>query len=450
MSGVVGLGTWLLIVALLAAWPLPWPRVRALTWLFGAALLWLGLSLWPPEGLVIIAGVPVALYKPIQLGPFTFQVDMSAHLLLRWLALGLATWSLFALLSPSWEENLEWAILPALAFLMASTGQELWAVGIWWATWALASLVTVFAGKAAPGRATWQWTSPFLMGALLQTSLLMWPDPNQQGPEAWRLWVVAVTLFLFSSFAPVHLGYVSLGVGGTVTGAVFTWLLHPLLVLDLVWRVGGDPRLYQALELSWRLAEVLVPVTLIWIGLRGLTSRDVYHLSGLAVAFNWVLTWVLWLTSPQNSTLVGVTLAIRWLSLTAMAAGLRGLTVSETGEAPPGFSGLGYRRPWATAAWVLGVASLMGLPFTAGSWLVWTAHAVEEALPGGIWWPLGAAFGLAAGLASTLVRFWEGSSLLRLPREDWGGRIVAVVSGLPVIWLGLWPQWLVALSRWLY
>lgn len=450
MSGLSWLTIWIVGTGLLAISVSRWPRGVAGIWLVSATLLWVALSLWPPEGLILVLGLPISLYQPLQLGPLTFQVDTYAQVVLRWLALGTATWSLMALVSPVWQENLALLPVAAVTFALAVSAQDIWALGIVWAVWALTVLVVMFAGRPAPARAAWQWGTPFVLAALLQTGLLLWPDPNRAGPEPWRLTLVAVSTILLSGLAPFHLGSVSLASVGAPTAAPFAWLLQPLVVLTVLWRIAAHPELNQATDTVAEMLQLMIPLTLGWVGLRGLVTGEPDLLSGLAATYNWALSLALWVAAPLNPALIGFSLTVRWLSLTALLAGL--VLLTDERQSAPGvqLAGAAHQRPWAVATWSLAIASLIGLPFTAGGWLVWSMRFGELPIPGLLWWAFAGAAGLTVGLIRVLLALWSEQRTSLLPPEDPSSKIVTVPTAALVVVLGLWPQGLLLLSRWLY
>jgi multicomponent Na+:H+ antiporter subunit D len=100
-----------------------------------------------------------------------------------------------------------------------------------------------------------------------------------------------------------------------------------------------------------------------------------------------------------------------------------------------GLAGLGRRMPWTCGAFLVGAASLVGVPLTAGFASKWLL--IEAALEVG-WWPI--AVVVLAGSLLAVVYVWRVIEVLYRPAVDAGARHEAPLSMLV-------PTWLLALAN---
>ena len=156
---------------------------------------------------------------------------------------------------------------------------------------------------------------------------------------------------------------------------------------------------------------------------------------GLGARSSWALVWLLLIARS-----VGLIVSAYGLAVIRQRAGSRTDFAS--------IEGLGTRLPWTSAAFLLGVLSLAGMPLTAGFAGQW---ALMQALGSRDWLQavvvLAGALGLAVGVMRSLRALLGPLHNLLLEREE-RLMIVLAAAGLVAILLpALYPQvWLNTLS----
>lgn len=141
-------------------------------------------------------------------------------------------------------------------------------------------------------------------------------------------------------------------------------------------------------------------------------------------------------------------LLVRPLALGLLSLGLEGLRAAGGGDDALAVSaGLGWRAPWAGAAFIVGAWALIGLPFSLNfvlRWSLFTAWAQSTALPEALM--LTGTIGGLVGLARAV------QVLFAAPRREadvacpWIRRAAVVVFGVLLLLTGLFPQPLLQLA----
>ncbi len=423
-------------------------RAQGLLWLGTAFFVLWALAGWPGQRPVLVLGRPVVLGAPWTVRGLTFQVDALARSGLAFAWLWVALWAGIAVLLPRWARGLGWLWPALVGIVLATSVSPRWAWGWAWAVWAALSLVAVYGGTLGRARAAWQWLTPFVAGALVLTSLLLWPDPNRETVEPWRLEVVTFTFILLSGLVPLHVGGVHLGESGHPLGNGWIWWGQSLLALVLFGRIGQDATWRPALEAAWPFLHFLAGTTFLWTGLAALASDNLGRQTGYAAAYNWALTLTLWEIDPTESARIAWTLAVRGMGLGLATLALSALLEQDARRDTPSLSGWARRRPWAAAAWVVGTATLVGIPFTAGGWSLWWVRQGTRAADPLAWLALAGSAAFMLGLIRSILRLWGGLEQPLLPREQGLGKMVMVIATLGGILLGVVPKWAVVLSAW--
>jgi formate hydrogenlyase subunit 3/multisubunit Na+/H+ antiporter MnhD subunit len=463
MSGVVLVLTLPLLAAvlvyLLRRWPLP------SSFLAGAAALALGWLLWrwPNDEAVLFLGRVVQVNAPVVLLGQTFSMQPTAQWVLGWLALALAAAYLGA-----WRVSQGRTFFPFGLALLSLFGAVLTIQPTWLAPILLAALMTVAAFVIQAGRqgstrgalrALWLPVLAipfFLLAAWFLEQAPLDPESNQALQVAGAL--ASVGLLVLLAPWPLHGPAVSLGEEApplvaawllTALAAVAVTLLQALLV-EYQWLQGAT--FFYNLP-SLRLAELLLyggMATCFWAGLAGSVQTNVSRLWSYASLFTYGVVLIsLGLGARSSWALVWLLLIARGVAMMVSAYGLaviRQRAGSQTDFAS--IEGLGTRLPWTSAAFLLGVLSLAGMPLTAGFAGQW---ALMQALGSRDWLQavvvLAGALGLAVGLIRSLSALLGPLRNLLLEREE---RIMIALAALglaAVLAPALFPDiWLDPLS----
>ncbi len=460
MSGVVLVFTLPLVAALLVyllrRWPLP---SSALAGLSALALGWL-LWRWPNDEAVLFLGRIVRVDAPLRLLGQTFIMTPTAQWVLGWLALTLAAAYLGA-----WRVSQGRTFFAFGLVLLAMFGAVLTIQPVWLAPAVLAAVMAVAAFVVQAGRrgstrgalrGLWLPTLaiPFFMlaGWTAQQALL---DPESAQSLTAAAQLASAGLLLLLAPWPLHGPAVSLGEEApplvaawllTALAAVAITLLQALLV-QFEWLQGAT--LFYALP-SLRLAELLLyggMATCLWAGLAGTAQINISRLWSYAALFTYGAVLIsVGLGARGSWALVWLLLIARGVAMIVSAYGLAVIRQRAGSRSDfKAIQGVGTRLPWTSAAFLLGVLSLAGMPLTAGFAGQW---ALMQALGSTDWLQavivLVGAIGLAIGLVRTLSALLGPLPNLMLEREE---RIMIGLAGLglaailvpalfPTIWLG--------------
>lgn len=463
MSGVVLVLTLPLLAALLVyllrRWPLPSSALA------GVAALTLGLLLWrwPNNEAVLFLGRVVRVNAPVVLLGQTFAMQPTAQWVLGWLALALAAAYLGA-----WRVSQGRTFFPFGLALFSLFGAVLTIQPAWLAPILLAVVVSVAAFVIQAGRqgstrgavrALWLpvLTIPlFLAAAWYVDQAPLDPESVQALQLAGQL--ASIGLLLLLAPWPLHGPAVSLG--EEAPPLVAAWLLTALaataitllqaLLVQYQWLQGAT--LFFTLP-TLRLGELLLyggMATCLWAGLAGGVQTNISRLWSYAALFTYGAVLISAGLGTRGSwALVWLLLIARGVAMMVSAYGLavlRQRAGSQTDFAH--IQGLGTRLPWTSAAFLLGVLSLAGMPLTAGfagQWALMQALGSQDWLQAVI--VLAGALGLAVGLIRSLSALLGPLNNLLLEREE---RIMIALAALglaAILVPALYPEvWLKPLS----
>ena len=447
MSGVTFFLYFLGGITLLDLLVARWRRPVALLWLLTALAALSVMNRWPTDRPVLVLGREVWLARPVVWHMLRFQVDDLARQVGRMFWLSVALWSGVSLLVPRWGEGMGWlpvVVIPAVPALFI---QSLWGLGWAMTLWLAGVLLLVYGGRRGEARGTWQWMFPLVPTSLALFLLLLPLDPNTNAVPPWHASILALFLLVLAGQVPLHTGLVALAPAGRPIGVAWAWWVHTLVVLLALARVGMHPSVAAA---QWRIhpfLEFLAYATLIWGGLGALSANQLRQMWGYAVLYNWGLTFSLWLLAPTSPGTWQWTLAVRWLALGVTAFALTTLLADGDGGHLARISGWARRRPWAVTAWVVGMATLSGVPFTPGFWTQWLIHVHTVNSSPLSWLSLAGGMGVAIGLMRALVALWGPLKDRLLIREERGEAILLSVLALILIGGAFFPRWMTALGR---
>ncbi len=423
-----------------------WPRLQGLWWVvIGGGFLW-ALSSWPADRLILVLGRPLYMGQPLTWGDFDLVLDATARQGLHMMLWAAMLWGGIALLSPAWGRGLTWANLALIGSALAVMSTSLWATGWAVAVWAGLVVFAVTGAHAGKDLRVWQWLVPWVVAALLLFFLLIWEDPNVTGPEMWRVQLVAMALVLWTGLAPLHVGNVNMSASARPLGSAWLWWTQAVVVLTVFHRVNFTPGMEAAF---WRVQPVVQSMgilTLAWVGLAALGTRDLGRLTAYAALHNWALCLIMWLAAPGQEEVVRWTLMVRFVGVYAATLGLTALLREHPLRTFDALSGWARRRPWAVAAWAIGIGTLVGAPFTPGIWSQWMMHRL--ALEGAIipWVSFLGALGITAGVGRAFIALWGPLHDPLLVREEGAARGLMWAIVVTVVFLALSPQWLNALN----
>lgn len=442
---------WLIYLALLfvlVSLVKPFHKLSAWVWFVGLGLALLMMYEWPAGGVVLVFHHPVQMERSLKLGRLLLQEDSVTRTGLHLLFTGMLIGSISALILPEWSPHLPWLALSLLSALVSISIQSPWAWGWGTGVWAAGSLVAAYGGWPNPGRSAWQWLLlPFIF-AIALFALLVFEESLPSTHGTWRLYLIALFLLGISNLAPLHIGGVNLVEEGHPMGAVWALWSHTVVFLISLQRVEISPAYQNALWQITPFLKLLASITLLWAGIGGMSHRHLGRLMGYAAAYNWAITLLLWLAYPNNPDVIQWTLAVRLVGLTGAAIGLLTLLQYEQETSLVAFTGWARRRTWGSVLWAIGVATLAGLPFTAGGWLLWTTpHTNSEGFY--FWLILMGSMGLLIGLGRALVTLWGPLKNPLLPREEGMRRWILWSLNILMVLLGIMPQMVARLGKWL-
>lgn len=463
MSGVVLVLTLPLLAALLVyllrRWPLP------SSGLAGTAALTLGLLLWrwPNNEPVLFLGRVVRVNAPVALLGQVFIIRPTAQWVIGFLALALALAYLGA-----WRVSQGRSFFPFGLVLLSLFSAVLAIQPAWRAPVLLAAVMAIAAFVIQAGRqgstrgaarALWLPVLAiplFLLAAWFVEQAPLDPESGQPLQLAGQL--ASLGLLVLLAPWPLHGPAVSLGEEApplvaawllTALAAVAITLLQVLLV-QYQWLQGA--MLFYRLP-TLRLAELLLlggMATCLWAGLAGGVQTNISRLwsyaslfaygavlisVGLGARGSWALVWLLLIARG-----VGMLVSAYGLAVIRQRAG------SKTDFAS--IQGLGTRLPWTSAAFLLGVLSLAGMPLTAGfagQWALMQALGSQDWLQAVV--VLAGALGLATGLIRSLSALLGPLRNLLLEREEQIMIALAALGLAAVLLPALYPEvWLNPLS----
>lgn len=448
-----------LLVYLLRRWPLPSSGLAGMSALALGFLLWR----WPNDEAVLFLGRVVRVDRPVVLLGQVFVIQPTDQWVIGFLAFALAAAFLGA-----WRVSQGRSFFPFGLALLSLFSAVLTVRPAWLAPLLLAAVmaIAVFviqAGRQGSTRGALRslWlpvlvTPVFLLAAwsLEQVPL----DPESSQPLQTAAQLASVGLLALLAPWPLHGPAVSLG--EDAPPLVAAWLLTALasvavtllqmFLLQYEWLQGAP--LFLGLP-TLRLAELLLfggMATCLWAGLAGAVQRDVGRLWSYAALFAYGTVLIsLGLGARSSWALVWLLLIARSVGMMVSAYGLA--VIRQRAGSRTDFDsiqGLATRLPWTSAAFLLGVLSLAGLPLTAGFAGQW---ALMQALGSRDWLQavvvLAGALGLAAGLIRSLSTLLGPLRNLLLEREE-GIMIALAAAGLVAILLpALYPEvWLNTVS----
>lgn len=447
------------LVYLLRRWPTPSTILAGLVAVLLGVLLWR----WPSDTPVVFLGRVVQVGLPVQLLGERFVMDTTTQWVIGFLALALAAAYLGA-----WRVSQGRSFFPFGLILLALLSSVLLIRPVWLGpvVWAAVLAIAVFvvqAGRRGSTRGAMRlmWLPVlaiplFLLAAWHLEQLPL--DPENLLPVARAAQLTSWGLVLLLAPWPLH--GPALSVGEEAPPLVAAWVLTALAVVPITllqaflvrfeWLQGAV--LFAELP-NVRLAELLVyggMATALWAGIAGAVQRDIGRLWSYAALFSYgVVLVAIGLGARSSWGLVWLLLLARSVGLMVSGYGLA--VIRQRAGSKTDFDsiqGVGTRTPWSTAAFLLGMLSLAGLPLTAGFAGQW---ALMQVLGSRDWLQavvvLAGAIGLAIGVIRSLRALLGHLENLLLERE---GRLMIVLAavGLVAILLpALRPQvWLTTLN----
>ena len=459
MSGVVLVLTLPLLAALLVyllrRWPLPSSGMAGLSALTMGLLLWR----WPNDEAALFLGRVIRVDAPVVLLGQTFVMQATAQWVLGWLALVLAAAYLGAWRVSQGRTFFPFGLVLFSLFAAVLTIQPVWLAPIVLAAVLPVAAFVVQAGRRGSTRGALRSLWPpvlaiplFLLAAWFLAQAALDPESSQPLQVAGQL--ASVGLLILLAPWPLHGPAVSLG--EEAPPLVAAWLLTALaatvitllqgLLVQYEWLQGAT--IFVALP-AVRLPELLLyggMATCLWAGLAGAVQANVSRLWSYAALFSYGAVLIsLGLGARGSWALVWLLLIARGVAMLVSAYGLaviRQRAGSQTDFAS--IQGLGTRLPWTSAAFLLGVLSLAGMPLTAGfagQWALMQALGSQDWLQAVI--VLAGALGLAVGLIRSLSALLGPLRNLLLEREE---RIMIALAALglaaillpalyPTVWL---------------
>ncbi len=420
--------------------------LRAIVWLGGLVLLTWMIHTWPTSGsIILLQHTIVHMDQPLRIGRLVLHTDNVARAGIHLALAGAIIGSMASLVVPPLRETISWLAVGFITLFVAVSIISPWAWGWGVALWAIGALMVAYGGWPTSARLGWQWLLLPMLSAILLFALLA---QETLDITPWRVHIITLFLLGFSNLAPFHVGGVHLAEEGQPFGLLWGLWTHTVLFLIVLYRIESTSVYQESLWRATPFLETMAYLTLIWAGIGGLAHRHIGRLSGYALAFNWALSLLLWLTYPNNLDIIRWTMAVRLIGIVSVSVGLLSFLPGAPLAMLASIKGWARRRTWGVLLWTLGIATLAGLPFTAGGWLLWIMPSMEIR-GASLWLMLLGSIGLLIGLGRALTVLWSTLDTPLLPREEGITRWGFWLLSMTIIILGLFPSLVLHLGRWL-
>ena len=440
------------LVYLLRRWPLPSTLLAGIAALSVGVLMWR----WPNDDLVLFLGRVVRPNIPFELLGQTLVMSPAAQWAIGFMAISLAGAYLGA-----WRVSQGRSFFPFGLVLLALFSAVLMLEPIWLQPLLLVGVLclavfVIQAGREGSTRGAlrvlWLPTIAvplFLIAAWYFGQAALDTSDSFLLQRAARLtsWGLLLLLAPWPLHGPAH------SLGEEAPPLVGAWLLTVLAVINITMLQEFLVRFESLQGISLfpnlpflRLAELLVIggiILCLWSGVAGALENDLSRLWSYAALFAYgAILVALGLGAESSWALVWLLMITRTAGL--MVSGYGRAVIRQRAGSVTDFDhvqGHGTRLPWITAAFLLGVLSLAGLPLTIGFASQW---ALLQVLGNRDWLQavviLAGAVGLVVGVMRS-VRVLLGPLKNRLlEREDRLLIVLAVIGVLVVLLPAIRPQ----------
>jgi NADH-quinone oxidoreductase subunit N len=285
------------------------------------------------------------------------------------------------------------------------------------------------------------------------------PDPN--GPRNLMLLaggaMIMVGFGFKLSLAPFHAWTPDVyeGAPAPVTGFLATVAKGSVLALALRYLITSGAHMYESLMLGLSLAAVLSILVGNWLALMQQNIKRILAYSSIA-HFGYVLVAMI-AAGPLGVEAVSIYI-VTYFVTTIGAFGVVGLMSTPMGDRDADalwdYRGLFWRRPFLTGAFTVILLSLAGIPFTAG--FIGKFYVVAAGVDEQLWVllavvVLGSAIGLFYYLRVMVTLYLPSTTTRNLRVElSWPQKIMGLATvflTLAMVWMGTYPQPLIALTR---